>query len=386
VTDTLYQDAGGGRTMSRSPVNVLVVDDRPENLLALEELLAEPDRNIIRAGSGNAALRVLLKHEVALVLLDVQMPLMDGYETAQLMRGAEPTRSVPIIFLTAGDRADELAFRGYQLGAVDFLYKPLNPQLLRAKVDVFVELHRQSRELRALNEALERAGAALRDKVADLEAVNRTVSHDLRAPLRSVRGFAQLLADSLAGKLDEEQQHFLRRITMASERMAGMLDDLFSLLRLSAAEESLPDTDCGAVLRDVLEDVRSDVETAGAAVTQDALPRLRANPMLLGQVFQNLIVNAIKFRGPEALRIHVSAERQARGWRFGVRDNGIGIPDDSLERIFDLFSRLGGANLSGTGVGLALCKRAVEKHGGRIWVESTQGQGSTFYFIIPERV
>jgi signal transduction histidine kinase len=370
---------------SREAVNVLVVDDKPENLLALEELLTEPDRHIIRAASGNEALRVLLKHEVALVLLDVQMPEMDGYETAQLMRGAEPTRSIPIIFVTADDRADERAFRGYQVGAVDFLYKPVNPQLLRAKVDVFVELHRQSRELRALNAALERTGATLRDKVADLEAVNRTVSHDLRAPLRSVRGFAQLLADSLAGKLDDEQQHFLRRITMASERMTRMLDDLFSLLRLSAAEETFPDTDCGAVLRDVLEDVRSDIEVAGAAVSHDALPRLRANPLLLGQVFQNLIVNAIKFRGADAPRVHVSAERQSAGWRFGVRDSGIGIPDDALERIFDLFSRLGGDNLSGTGVGLALCKRAVEKHGGRIWAESTVGQGSTFYFTIPDR-
>jgi len=371
--------------VSESSVNVLVVDDKPENLLALEELLTAPERHIIRASSGNEALRLLLKHEVALVLLDVQMPEMDGYETAQLMRGAQPTRSVPIIFLTAGDRTEERAFRGYEVGAVDFLYKPINPQLLRAKVDVFVELHRRNRELRALNGALERAGAALREKVADLEAVNRTVSHDLRAPLRSVRGFAQLLSDSLSGKLDDEQQHFLRRINMASERMTRMLDDLYALLRLSAVEESFPDTDCGAVLRDVLEDVRGDVEAAGATVSHDPLPTVRANPLLLGQIFQNLIVNAIKFRGRQPPLIHVGAVPQGGSWQLGVRDNGIGIPDDSRERIFDLFSRLGGESMSGTGVGLALCKRAVEKHGGRIWVESTMGQGSTFFFTLPER-
>jgi two-component system, sensor histidine kinase and response regulator len=366
-----------------APVNVLVVDDKPENLLALEELLKEPGRHIIRAGSGNEALRLLLKHEVALVLLDVQMPEMDGYETAQLMRGAEPTRSVPIIFLTAGDRSEERSFRGYEVGAVDFLY---NPKLLRSKVNVFVELHRRNHELRVLNAALERTSAALREKVADLEDVNRTISHDLRAPLRSVRGFTQLLAESLGGKLDSEAQHFLSRITLASERMTRMLDDLYSLLRLSSAEESFPDTDCGAVLRDVLEDVRSDLEAVRAVVSHDELPTLRANPMLLGQILQNLIVNAVKFRAGDRPHIHVSAEpRAGHSWQFAVRDDGLGVPADAQERIFELFNRIGGDNLSGTGVGLALCRRAVEKHGGRIWVESREGAGSTFYFTIPQR-
>ena len=137
--------------MSSTPVCILLVDDKPENLLALEELLKQPDRQLFRAGSGNEALRLLLKHEFALVLLDVQMPEMDGYETAQLMRGAEPTRSVPIIFVTAGDRSEERAFRGYEVGAVDFLYKPVNPQVLQSKVDVFVELHRRNQDLRVVN-------------------------------------------------------------------------------------------------------------------------------------------------------------------------------------------------------------------------------------------
>jgi two-component system, sensor histidine kinase and response regulator len=371
--------------MTRTPVNVLLVDDRPENLLALEELLAEPDRNIIRASSGNEALRLLLKHDVALVLLDVQMPEMDGYETAQLMRGAEPTRSVPIIFLTAGDRGEERAFRGYEVGAVDFLYKPINPQLLRNKVEVFVQLHRRNDELRGLNDALERTSAALREKISDLENVNRTLSHDLRAPLRSVRAFAQLLDESIGDKLEGETRHFMDKILNASERMGRMLDDLYALLRLSAAEESFPRTDCGAVLRDVLEDVRGDLESTRAEVTQDALPTMRANPLLLGQIFQNLITNAIRFRSGDRVSIHVSAEEQQGGWRFGVRDDGIGIPADAQERIFELFNRLGGDGLPGTGVGLALCKRAVEKHGGRIWVESALGQGSTFYFTIRER-
>jgi two-component system, sensor histidine kinase and response regulator len=371
--------------MSSTPVNVLLVDDKPENLLVLEELLKQPDRRFIRAGSGNEALRVLLKHDVAVVLLDVQMPGMDGYETAQLMRGAGTTRSVPIIFLTAGDRGEEGAFRGYEVGAVDFLYKPVNPMLLRNKVDVFVELHRRNHGLRTLNAALERTSAALHEKVADLENVNRTISHDLRAPLRSIVGFTSILAETLQGQLDEEGEHCLRRIILAGERMGRMLDDLYNLLRLSAAEEGFRPIDCGEVLRDTLENLRGDIEATSTEVTSGPLPTVRANAMLLGQIFQNLIVNAIKFRGADQPRIHVIAEQEPAGWRLGIRDNGIGIPDEARERIFGLFDRLGGDSLPGTGVGLALCKRAVEKHGGRIWVDSRAGAGSTFYFTIPNR-
>ena len=369
--------------MSKTPVNVLLVDDKPENLLVLEEVLKQPDRQLLRAGSGNDALRLLLKHDVAVVLLDVQMPGMDGYETAQLMRGAQPTRTVPIIFLTAGDRGEERTFRGYELGAVDFLYKPVNPLLLQNKVAVFVELHRRNHDLRALNGVLERTGVALREKVADLENVNRTISHDLRAPLRSIRGFAQILAESVEGRLDADGERCLNRILLASERMGRMLDDLYSLLRLSAADESFRHIDCNDILRDTLEDVRDDLEAAAAEVTHDPLPTVRANRMLMGQIFQNLIVNAIKFRGADRPRIHVTAELQGDEWRLAVRDNGIGIPSEARERIFGLFDRLAGDSLPGTGVGLALCKRAVEKHGGRIWVDSSADEGSTFFFTIP---
>jgi two-component system sensor histidine kinase/response regulator len=371
--------------MASKAINLLIVDDKPENLVALEELLTDPDRVIMRAESGNQALRLLLQHDFAVVLLDVQMPGMDGFETATLMRGTEATRSVPIIFLTAGDRTEERAFRGYEVGAVDFLYKPVNPLLLRSKVNVFVELHRRHHDLVRLNGALERTGTALQAKVADLENVNRTLSHDLRAPLRSIRGFTEILAETLGERLDAEGQRCVRRILAAGERMGRMLDDLYSLLKLSATDDSFPLTDCGAVLRDTLEDVRRDLDESGAEVTHDPLPSVRANPMLLGQILQNLITNAIKFRGDRALSIRVTAQREEGAWRIGVSDNGIGIPSESHARVFDLFNRLASENMPGTGVGLALVKRAVEKHGGRIWIDSRVNEGSSFYFTIPDR-
>jgi two-component system sensor histidine kinase/response regulator len=369
--------------MTSAPLNILLVDDRPENLLALEHVLLASDRELFKARSGNEALRLLLKHQFALVLLDVEMPEMDGYETARLIRTREATRALPIIFVTANDRGDERVFRGYEVGAVDFLYKPVNPHILRSKVAVFAELHRRRIELEAANAELERTHAALHDTIADLEFVNRTLSHDLRAPLRSIEGFSSILAESLEGRLDAEQQDCLTRIVRAGGRMGRMLDDLFELLRVSGGDAVVADVDAGAVLAGVLDDLRSDIARANATITHDPLPALRASAILLAQIFQNLIANALKFRAGPPPAIHVGAERTAAGWQLCVRDNGIGIDPGHRDRIFGLFERLGGDVLPGTGVGLTLCKRAVEKQGGHIWVESTPGAGASFYFVLP---
>ena len=369
--------------MSDEPVNILLVDDRPENLTSMEALLARPDRHLLKATSGNDALRLLLKHDVALVLLDVQMPVMDGYEIARLMRGRERTRSVPIIFVTASDRSEERAYQGYEVGAVDFLYKPISPIILKSKVDVFIQLHRNAAELKALNGALELTSAELRRRVADLQSVNHTLSHDLRAPLRSIDGFSRILSEEYSGKLGEEADRYLLRIANACARMSRMLDDLYRLLRIGSADQSFSRVDCQVVLDGVLEDLRADIQATGAVVDAGPMPTIPANPTLLALILQNLIANAIKFRGAESPRIHVSAERDSAGWRFSIKDNGIGIEDKFAGKIFGLFPRLTNDTVPGTGVGLALCKQSVEKHGGAIWVESEAGRGCTFHFTIP---
>jgi len=369
--------------MTMTPLNILLVDDKPENLLALETILRQPDRALFRAGSGNEALRLLLKHDFALVLLDVEMPEMDGYETAALMRSEQRTRAVPIIFVTAGDRSEQRTFRGYEVGAVDFLHKPVDAHILRSKVAIFAELHRKSEALIRLNAALERTSSALSEKVNDLENVNRTLSHDLRAPLRSIHAFAEVLGEQLAGKIEGEAEDALSRIRRASARMGRMLDDLFGLLRVSSADGALVDLDAEAVLSEVVEDLRTDLQESRTELTHDPLPRVHAHPTLLGQVLQNLIANAMKYSGGKAPRIHISAEPTEAGYRFAVRDSGVGIEAAARERVFALFARVGDTSaVAGSGVGLALCKRAVEKMGGKIWVESTPGAGSTFYFTV----
>ena len=364
-------------------VSILLVDDKPENLVALEELLRKPDRHLVRASSGNDALRLLLRHDFAVVLLDVEMPDMDGYEVAQLMRSTARTRLVPIIFVTAGDRSEQRTFRGYEAGAVDFLYKPIDAHTLESKVRVFVDLYRKTHELAAVNASLERTSAMLRDKVADLENVSHSLSHDLRAPLRSIRAFAQILGESLTGKLDDEQADALDRVVQGAARMAAMIDELFDLLKLAAQDAPRAPVDLAAVLAATLEALHDDVAGTGAVITSGALPTLHTNRALVDQVLQNLIGNAIKFSGDRRPEVHVTAQRRNDGWDIAVRDNGIGIAPDDHDRVFRLFERVT-REAAGTGVGLALCKRAVERIGGRIWIDSAPGAGSTFHFTVPD--
>jgi signal transduction histidine kinase len=245
------------------------------------------------------------------------------------------------------------------------------------------QLEARAGELERANHELERTTALLHEKVSDLENVSNTLSHDLRAPLRSIRAFSQVLAEALEDKLDADAQSALDRVLQGGERMGRMLDDLYRLLRLSSEEVSAGEVAMEAVLDGVLQDLRTDLEHAGATVTHDELPTLRGNAMLVGQILRNLIANAISFHGADPPRVHVGAMRRAGEWELTVRDNGLGIQPSARERVFRLFERLGSAG-AGTGVGLALCKRAVEKLGGRIWISAQGGPGTTFCFTIPQ--
>jgi signal transduction histidine kinase len=357
-------------------VNILVVDDRRENLTALVALLEAPDRKLFTASSGREALELVLKHDFALALLDVEMPVMDGYETAQLLRGTKRTRLVPIIFITAGDITEESAFRGYESGAIDFLFKPINAHMLESKVRLFVELHRRTREL-------EQTTAKLRERIADLEYVHQTLSDDLRAPLRAVRTFTQVVIES-APDLDATASDAIARVARAGARMTTMIDDLYSLLRLSAENAEPARIDLESLFEpEILEAIRGEIQTSGAVVKHETLPKVVANRHLVVRTMQNLIANAIRFRGDAAPAIEVGAKRVADAWKLSVSDNGVGIAASDQGRLFKLFGRLDQVR-SGSGVGLALCARAVEKLGGKIWLEASSPQGSTFSFTLPD--
>ena len=401
-----------------APINVLLVDDDPKNLTVLETVLADPSYRLVRAGSGDEALLALIDHEFAVLILDIHMPGMNGFELAHMIKKRKKTAHVPIIFLTAYYNEDAHLLEGYDTGAVDYLHKPVNPVVLRSKVSVFAELYRKSREvaaanlvlsteveirrrieaeLRELNQTLEFRVAdrtqELREHAARLQRANEALeqfayaaSHDLQEPLRNVAIYAQLLKERYGANLDEEARMFLGTITEGARRMRDLVSGLLEYTQVNYSEELEIVSHAEEVLGRVLRSLRCTVEETHATITHDNLPSVPIKPIHLEQVLQNLLANALKFRRKEApAQIRISALREERQWRFSVSDNGIGIEPAYHEQVFRMFKRLhpSGGEYPGTGVGLAICQRVVEQYNGRIWVESEFGQGATFHFTLP---
>ena len=390
-------------------VKILLVDDQPENLIAVEAVLESLGQNLVKAHSGREALRHLLENDFAAILLDVKMPDMDGFECAAMIRERECSADTPILFLTAL-KSDEHLSRGYNLGAVDYLSKPIVPEILRSKVAVFVELGRKNALLKQKNtelqrlleeraraeEEVRRLNVELELRVAErTEELSRTndelrqfayiASHDLQEPLRTIGSFTQLLAKRYVGQLDHDADEFVRFIVDGVSRMQVLLNNILSYSSVTqVAGDVFRCVECEEILKAALMNMDTAIKDSGVTVTTSGqLPAITADEPQLTQVFQNLIANSIKYRGIETPSIHVSAELVNREWYFSVRDNGMGIAEEYHKRIFDIFNRLHGRELPGTGMGLAICKKIVERHGGRIWVESKLGSGSIFRFTLP---
>lgn len=510
-------------------MKILLVDDTPDNLVSLEAALYGLGEELVLARSGKEALRHLLNDDFAAILLDVRMPEMDGFETAELIRSRPRSRQTPIIFLT-GYKNEEHLFRGYDLGAVDFLFKPIVPEVLRSKVAVFVELARTSAKLkehadilsqqaeilkkaeqkfRALLEAApdamvmcrddgqivmvnsqaemlfgcgrdnllsrnirslvpdwefqgsptagietlsgtmptgnigkelqavredgsafpvgvsigplhteegvvitttirditsrKKAEAEIRELNATLErrVLERTeallqsneelqqfayvASHDLQEPLRTVSIFAQLLAKRYEGRFDADADQFIRFIVDGSERMERLIHDLLDFSRVDArGTDHFVRTSCEDALRDAIGNLHSLIEENQAVITMEGLPTVLADPVQLTRLFQNLLVNSIRYRRAEPPRIHIAAAPREREWVLSVSDNGMGIERQYAEKVFGIFKCLHSRDkYPGSGMGLAICRKIVTRHEGRIWVESDLGKGATFYFTLP---
>ena len=245
-------------------------------------------------------------------------------------------------------------------------------------------LVRDNRDLALSRKALEESIAELARSNADLQQFAYVASHDLKEPLRMVASYTQLLARRYKGKLDSDADEFIRYAVDGANRMQWLINDLLAYSRVTSQEQVFEEVDCTKVLEEVMSNLQLSIEESQAVVTHDPLPTVMADGGQLGQLFQNLIANAITFHGEEPPAVHVSAERKANEWLFSVRDNGVGLDPQYAERIFVIFQRLHDREeYPGTGIGLAICKKVVERHGGRIWVVSQVGQGATFYFTLP---
>lgn len=419
-----------GTTDNPDPrVDILIVDDNPEKLVALEAVLTDLGENIITATSGAEALRYLLNRDVAVILLDVNMPLMDGFETASLIRERERTRHTPIIFVTAISDADASISHGYALGAVDYILSPIVPEILRTKVTVFIELYkrtsdakRQAEELERrvrertaelarlnkelhdeiaerklaeeqilkLNEELERRvterTAQLTETLKELEAFTYSVSHDLKAPLRHIDGFATVLASTLASKLDDESRKQLEIISRSAKQLGRLIEDLLNLSRISRTQLSITTIDMGALFKEVIQDLHAYDPTREITWRIESLPCINGDKDLLRSAVTNLLSNALKYTRKQpntVVEIGTLPDHQ-KEHVFFVRDNGIGFDMSYISKLFGVFQRLHAAeDYEGTGVGLANVRRIIERHGGTTWAEGTPNAGATFYFSLP---
>ena len=364
--------------MSAGPA-LLLVDDRPDNLLALQAVLEPLGHPMLVAGSGDEALRHLLHADVAVIVLDVQMPGMDGFETAEHIKQRERTKDIPILFLTAISREDRHRMRGYETGAVDYVFKPVDADVLRAKVSVFFDLRMANRALAQQAAQLERKTAELERSNDDLEQFAYIASHDLQEPLRVVAGFLELLQLRLDARLDDEERDWILR----SQRAAAGMTDLVAGLLLYARAGVRPTAP-------VTVDLDAALSAATARLTRDADVRVAgplgaalATPDEVVVVLSNLLGNALKYDERQRPPVEVAASQEQGTVTVAVRDYGRGIPDDDLERVFGMFERIDGNPYPGTGLGLAICRKIVERAGGSIWIANNADAGVTVRFTLP---
>ncbi len=391
--------------LSDNSANILIVDDLPENLLALNALIRQDDRTIYQATSGEEALALLLDNEFAMAILDVQMPGMNGFELAELMRGTEKTRHIPIVFVSAAGKELNYAFKGYETGAVDFLYKPLDIDAVRSKVNVFVELYKQRIETRRQVEALEKSRQEQEVLLRELQVTQgelqnavrmrddfmSMVAHELRTPLNTLFLEAQLRKMQLdRGNTAIFDAAYLQKMVARDQRqiqsMVRLIDDMLDVSRIRSNRLSIrpSQVDLQALLARVVNNLSNQASAAGSTITlEPGEPATGVwDEFRIEQVVINLLTNALRYG--KGKPVTVSTVGVPGGVRILVRDQGMGISEEDQKRIFEQFERANGNDgTGGLGLGLFITRQLVEAHGGKIGVESREGEGATFMITLP---
>lgn len=399
---------------------ILIVDDIKANIIALKKTLELHNIEVDTAESGEEALKKILKTNYCLIIMDVQMPGLDGFEVVKILSGNKRTKEIPVIFLSAISVEKKYIFKGYETGAVDYITKPVDTDLLILKVKTFIKIYEQKNELRVMKDLLSKeikirkeAQDNLEIKIAErtkelvlkneelelknheLQQFSWVVSHDLNEPIRKIQIFIKIIKD-LYLKENEKAIDYVDRTIKSAERMQTLITDLLAYSRLSANVKP-EKTDLNIVLQEVLSDFDYLIERKNAIVKTGGLPTIDSIPSQLRQVFQNLIGNALKFSGnAETPIIEITSELiktkdfdgevspDGKYCRIIVSDNGIGFDEIYLDRIFIIFQSLNDRQTyEGTGIGLAIAKKIVEKHNGLITAKSQIGKGASFIIVLP---
>lgn len=360
--------------MSTRKFPILLVDDIPANLEALEGMLQSENRTFLKAGSGTEALHLVMKNkDIGLILLDVQMPDMDGFEVAHYVKSYKPSSLIPIIFVTAISKEEKFIMKGYDRGAVDYLFKPLNVDITRSKVEVFEKLYFYQ--------------SLLLDSLAEKEQVNsklqqftNIVAHDLKSPLTGMISLVELLLEDERLLVLDGIPEYLSLLSDAAMQSSEMIDHLLQDSKVANDKIVVEMVDTGSLVSEVVKLLFT--TRPAETIIHETLPVIHTNKIKLQHVFHNLISNAIKYNDKQTMKIEIGCLEKERFHEFFVKDNGRGIKEEDCKRIFELFETAGpstGVETS-TGVGLNIAKMYVEQQDGKIWVNSSPGIGSTFYF------
>ena len=353
-------------------INILIVDDLPENLLSLESILEQEGRNIVKATSGNEALKIARDMDFALIILDVQMPEMDGFEVAHLLSENPFTKDISVLFVTALSYNEKYTIQGYKEGAVDYLQKPLDTSIVKAKVNVFEKIYRQRMKLKESNEKLLATNKQLDEFVY-------IVSHDLKAPLRGLASICSFLDEELGQDQKKEVSELLVLIKRRTAWMQALIDSILHYSRLANTVGDKEDVVLNELIDNIIEMLSPPANIRFEVA--DNMPILNAERIKIHEVFQNIISNAIKYNDKADGIIRVSHLSFPDRFEFVIQDNGCGIKPEHFDRIFGIFQTLGAKERSdSTGIGLTIVKKIVEQQGGKVTLTSEFGTGTTFRF------
>ncbi|MFP4006527.1 MAG: sensor histidine kinase [Spirulinaceae cyanobacterium] len=367
--------------------DILVVDDLLENGQLLLQMLTEAGHEVRQAINGKQALRAVRYDPPDLILLDIRMPDMDGYQVCEELKKSENTAHIPVIFLSAlNESLDKV--KAFSLGGADYIAKPFDVTEVLARVNNQLTIARQQNQLAQQNQELYRLNAELRHTNSELEEFTSIVSHDLRQPLASIKANVRRLMLKHWQEATPEIKERIERIDEISDRMNHLIENLLMYAQVGSNPETDYQTvDCNRLLIQVLNNLQQAIADSQAQINAHDLPTLQANPIQLTELFQNLIANAILYSGDAPPQIAITAATEETEIRFTVSDRGIGIPEDAYDSIFQAFKRLNpNSSQPGTGIGLAICRKIVEAHGGCIWLESQVNVGTTFHFTFPKEM
>jgi two-component system, sensor histidine kinase and response regulator len=350
---------------------ILNVDDYQPSLYARTKVLRQAGFAVLEAADGANALRVVSELKPSLVLLDVNLPDMTGFEVCKRIRANPIIAGTTVVHISASSSLAQHKVYGLDSGADSYMVEPVEPEVLIATVKAFLRARQAEEALRRSNE--------------DLQRFSYTVAHEMSEPLRTIAMHAQLLERRIGSELTADNAESFQYLVQSARRMRGFIDDLLRYAHATHETAStVTEVDTDVLLTQVLFNLDATIQGQGVKVTYDPMPKILADARI-EHVLQNLVSNAIKYCRPGVTpEVHISAREQDGGWLFSVRDNGIGIEPQYKNQIFRVFSRLHGHDVAGHGIGLALAQKVVETNGGRIWVESEPGVGSTFYFVIPQ--